>query len=59
VSSYSWSGNNSTNYKSKEEKTKLIEEIPQVILLSLPEELLKIDLIWTLVLECQKPDVSA
>lgn len=51
TTSHSWTGNSQKTEEKKE------EEVPQFLLKSLPAELSELEMLWTLVLECQAPDV--
>jgi len=51
TASHSWTGNGQKPEEKKE------DEVPQFLLKSLPAELSELEMLWTLVLECQAPDV--
>lgn len=55
-SGYSWGGNSTYGHRA-EEKGAAAEPVPLFILKSPPSELKELEMLWTLALECQRPEV--
>jgi hypothetical protein len=57
MTSYSWNSNQGAGGSKGDDKDGQLGAAPKFTLLRLPSELKELSMLWTLVLECERPEV--